>query len=229
MDQPVNQHGISEAAQGTAEREAAEMATRWICFHCGFETSDLREAEAHFGERDDAEEFRPLCRWWSKLSQEDRADAFQDLQQQLNAERDDNARLTVRIEGLEYQQTEVGHYFKGCRSITEAWHKFDSMEGRALAAEEQLESLRIRLSLEPDGDVSEALDSLIAENDELREELAKLKGAVRPFVDAQFGKCSPPTTKQWKLLAEVAGAADPTIQSLVHPVEPKNGSQGDQI
>lgn len=114
----------------------------WRCFHCGFETASATEAEAHFGERDDAEEFKPLCKWWSKLSAEERAAQFQDVLQQLNQERDEASRLLRKVEGLEYrvesQESEIASRFKGCRSINDAWHAFDIMEGRALWAEQQL-------------------------------------------------------------------------------------------
>lgn len=75
--------------------------TAWCCFHCGFETSDYQEAEAHFGERDDPEEFKPLCRWWKRMSSEERGQALQDTIQELAAEREENARMRTQVEGLE--------------------------------------------------------------------------------------------------------------------------------
>ncbi len=79
----------------------------WRCFHCGFETCDPAEAEAHFGERDDPEEFTPTCTWWSKLTREERAQEIQDLQRQFTAEQDENGTLRIKIEGLEYRLVEA--------------------------------------------------------------------------------------------------------------------------
>lgn len=109
-------------------------AETWICFHCGFETSDHNEAQSHFGERDDAQEFSPTCTWWSKLTAEERIQEIQDLLQQITQERDENSLLRTRIEDLEYrvegQLSEI-HGFRPFRAC-------DSIEGRALLAEEQL-------------------------------------------------------------------------------------------
>lgn len=135
-----NQYSQEKQIEDLREQLETEKGT-WRCFHCGFETASPAAAEAHFGERDDAEELTPLCRWWSKLSQEERAQQFQDLQQQLNAERDEAARLISENEGLGHQvscnEADIASRFKGCRSIQEAFNLYDSMEGRALAAEER--------------------------------------------------------------------------------------------
>lgn len=63
----------------------------WECFHCGFKTSDPQEATAHFGDRDDAQEFTPTCQWWQRMDEGERAQEFQTLIQELNAERDQYA------------------------------------------------------------------------------------------------------------------------------------------
>lgn len=61
--------------------------------------------------------------------------------QELDAERAENATLRSKIEGLGYWvdgvEAEVASRFKGCRTVNEAWCAYDSMEGRALLAEEQ--------------------------------------------------------------------------------------------
>lgn len=57
---------------------------RWECFFCEFRTSDRAEAEAHFGDRDDAEEFKPICKWWSNMDDQERKEQFQQTILQLN-------------------------------------------------------------------------------------------------------------------------------------------------
>ena len=117
-------------------------AIPWRCFHCDFITTDYSEALAHFGDRDDAEEFKPLCNWWTNMPESERVETLQDALKQLNAERDENERLRVKVEGLEYQvdsqESVIRSYkpFRNCRSIHDVFCLYDSMEGRALAAEE---------------------------------------------------------------------------------------------
>lgn len=136
-------------ARLTAEL-AATKQDRWTCFHCGFETTDREEAAAHFGDRDDAEEFTPLCRWWKNMTPEERGEALQEAIRDLNAEREENALLRTRIEGLGYQvegqKSEIKSFapFRGCDSINQVFHVYDSMEGRALAAEKELADARDR-------------------------------------------------------------------------------------
>lgn len=116
----------------------------WRCYHCDFVTNDPEDAEAHFGERDDAEEFTPICKWWAEMDEEERADTLQDTLKELNKEREYSANLRAENEKLEYQVNSQTSYissykaFAGCRSITDIFHLYDTMEGRALAAEEKL-------------------------------------------------------------------------------------------
>jgi hypothetical protein len=124
--------------------DAILAALPWRCFHCDFVTSDYAEALAHFGERDDAEEFKPICKWWDRLSEDERKETLQDTIKQLNERENEVMRQTTKIEGLEYQvdsfESCIRSYkpFKNCRSIHDVFCLFDSMEGRALAAEERL-------------------------------------------------------------------------------------------
>jgi hypothetical protein len=114
----------------------------WRCFHCDFVTTDRATAAAHFGERDDPEEFKPICRWWENLAKDERVETLQDTLRQLNSERDENQSLRTKVDGLEYQVNSqegcIKSYkpFRDCHSIHEVFCLYDSMEGRALAAEE---------------------------------------------------------------------------------------------
>lgn len=130
--------------------DAVLAAIPWRCFHCDFITSDAAEAEAHFGERDDAEEFKPICKWWARMGDDERLDALQTTIKDLASERNDNYRQRIAIEGLEYQ---VGLLYNkdfsgykpfleaGVTSVYEAFCVYDSMEGRALLAEQKLRDL----------------------------------------------------------------------------------------
>lgn len=126
------------------QADAILEALPWRCFHCDFVTSDPAEALAHFGERDDAEEFKPICKWWDGLAEDERKATLQDTLKQLREREDELMRAQTKIEGLEYQvdsfESCIRSYkpFKNCRTIHDVFCEFDSMEGRALAAEERL-------------------------------------------------------------------------------------------
>ena len=85
-------------AEVEAERDAtrAEAEAYWRCFHCGFSTKDEKEAEAHFGDRD---EEMALCVWWKESTDLERVQALQDaLQEAATAQAEVAA---VEIEKLE--------------------------------------------------------------------------------------------------------------------------------
>jgi hypothetical protein len=112
----------------------------WRCFHCDFVTNDAREAAAHFGCDDE----QTICRWWASIDSNERLRETQSLARELEAERAENMRLRAHIEGLEYQVgtlvPSIQSYkpFRQCHSIYEVFCLYDTMEGRALAAEERL-------------------------------------------------------------------------------------------
>jgi hypothetical protein len=122
----------------------------WRCYHCDFVTRDAAEAEAHFGERDDAEEFKPICKWWSRMDDHERLETMQSYIKDLAVERNENYSQRIAIEGLEYQvgllyNKDFSGYkpFRDAKvtSVYEAFCLYDSMEGRALSAEEKLKAL----------------------------------------------------------------------------------------
>lgn len=127
-----------------AKMDAILNAIPWRCFHCDFVTSDRAEAQAHFGDRDDAEEFKPICKWWASMSADEKLSQFQQALKDLEAERNQNDRHRTAIEGLEYQVNAIPHAiksykpFRGCSTIYDVFCVYDSMEGRALAAEQRL-------------------------------------------------------------------------------------------
>lgn len=126
--------------------DAILSAIPWRCFHCNFITNDPVEAEAHFGERDDAEEFKPICKWWDRMGDDERIAALQSHIKDLAAEQEENHRLRRQIEGLEYQVDSLPAWkgykvFSQCTSANDIFCLYDSMEGRALAAEEKVKNL----------------------------------------------------------------------------------------
>ena len=96
---------------------------------------------------DDASEFVPICNWYSRETDAERMYSLQDAVKELNHERKDNEKLREHNETLEYQvdmqESVIRSYkpFKDCRSINDVFCLYDSMEGRALAAEERLASV----------------------------------------------------------------------------------------
>lgn len=131
------------------EKEQADAilaALPWRCFHCDFVTADPEEAAAHFGDRDDGEEFKPICKWWANMDDHERLETLQDTIRQLNQGANENMRLETKLEGLEYQvdsqKGAIHSYkpFRQCHSIYDVFCLYDSMEGRALAAEERLKT-----------------------------------------------------------------------------------------
>jgi hypothetical protein len=103
--------------------DAILEATPWRCFHCDFITSDRAEAQAHFGDRDDGEEFKPICKWWDRMDDEERKEAFQDAMRDLNEGAQENMNLREQVEDLEgivgTQESQIKSYkpFRECRSI----------------------------------------------------------------------------------------------------------------
>lgn len=127
--------------------EELVAAIPWRCFHCDFITMDRAEAAAHFGDSDDASEFVPICKWWRSLTEDEKLITLQSTLRDLNSERDANQHLSMKIETLEYQVESqedcMKSYkpFKHCRSIHDIFCLYDSMEGRALAAEQKCSSI----------------------------------------------------------------------------------------
>lgn len=65
-----------------------ELVDYWRCYHCDFVTADRAQAAAHFGDRDDPDECKPLCKWWFLMSEDERVGQLQDVIQQLNEARE---------------------------------------------------------------------------------------------------------------------------------------------
>jgi hypothetical protein len=117
---------------------------KWVCFHCGFATGDEAEAAAHFGDRDDAEEFKPLCKWWRRMTKLERVGEFQTLIKELNQAQEQSYADRREAEKWEYiagsQESDINSRFPGCSSLQDIWNKFDLLKGELLVAQEQIAS-----------------------------------------------------------------------------------------
>lgn len=69
--------------------------SKWLCFHCGFETDDHAEAQSHFG--DDSDD-PALCVFWESLDDAERAHEYQQMVLELNATREEVFSLNAAIE-----------------------------------------------------------------------------------------------------------------------------------
>jgi hypothetical protein len=103
----------------------------WTCFHCDETFIGIEAAREHFGvtltgvalcqEPRDVQEALRRAR--------DAENRWMDLAAKLGVERTENERLAHMLASWERQF--------GTTNPREAWNKLDSMEGRALAAEER--------------------------------------------------------------------------------------------
>lgn len=112
----------------------------WICFHCGERFSvaaqgcyeNARKAAAeHFGADIDEE---PLCQIAQHPQAElvERLVAAERLMREAWADRDTAEEEAAGAVG---ELRSIASMFKGAKTVYDAWCMYDSMEGRALAAE----------------------------------------------------------------------------------------------
>lgn len=167
----------TEARMAQFVRERDEARAAWRCFHCGFETTDRAEAAGHFGDRDDE---HAICVTWNSLNADGKLAEWQATWGQLLELQGENSRLRHKIEGLEYllgsQEADIAQKFKGARGLTEAWQKFDSMEGRALAAEQRRDEARAEVKT-----LRNAAVELDEKNERLAAQAARLREALEQY------------------------------------------------
>jgi hypothetical protein len=117
-------------------RDDMTQGRSWTCFHCDETFTTAEEAAEHFG---DSPEEKPAC----LLGPERKA-----LLTALRKSEGRARRLAHENEVLEYQVGSVEfawRRFGGARSEHEAFCAYDSMEGRALAAEAIVADMAARL------------------------------------------------------------------------------------
>lgn len=115
----------------------------WTCFHCGETFTTVGAARNHFGGDIWAD---PGCMIRVQVGEE------RGLLMELRKREEEVRELRAANEQMDH---EVGSYhamiaelerlFDGARSAHQAWLKYEAMEGRALAAEEQAERLQAEL------------------------------------------------------------------------------------
>jgi hypothetical protein len=93
IDTLVAENSRLTAALGEAQR-------KWRCFYCEFATDNPVEAEAHFGDRDDAGEFKPICKWWARMDDSERRETLQDLSKQVRELQEREEQQTVQMAGI---------------------------------------------------------------------------------------------------------------------------------
>lgn len=111
----------------------------WTCFHCGMTFHKPEDAREHFGA--DAS-WEPACLDRLKHTDQeilDRARRAEEAEQHAEKLR---AEAEAEAEQVHLHLASLGTYFPGCRYIHEAFHLYDTMEGRALAAEATLAVLQ---------------------------------------------------------------------------------------
>lgn len=116
----------------------------WVCFHCGEKLTTVGAAQDHFGAKPQAlagcqikaGEERGLLMALRKT--EASRDEWMDLCTQARMEVE---RLECQVESLTSAMQSYKP-FRNCKSIADVFFLFDSMEGRALAAEARLKELQ---------------------------------------------------------------------------------------
>ncbi len=136
---------LANAEQDLAERDKtiAGLRASWRCFHCNEVFTTEQDARSHFGF---SEFHKPSC--CMKMEAGDKG-----LAAQLREALDDASRLRDEISDesafekqyharLESDIKYLAKQFRECRTLRDVFNVYDSMEGRALAAEERLAEAR---------------------------------------------------------------------------------------
>lgn len=134
----------------------------WTCFHCG-ETfsiarqrcldSALKAAREHFGSNVTDE---PLCKIGTLPHAElvRRVRAAEDAAAEAQRARDE---ADAEAEVAQSELSSLGHRFKGAKTVYDAWCMFESMEGRAVTAEERVHQLEALINTPQTADYFEAV------------------------------------------------------------------------
>lgn len=134
---------------GTTEIRLSEPV--WQCFYCGEVCTGRTEAENHFGLEEWYGEGHPAaCVDPLRHDEKERMAEVIELHRELNGERDENSKLSGKVEGLEYalhlwsrQEPELIRRLKG-NTLSDALHNLESIEGRLLTAEAYVAELKAR-------------------------------------------------------------------------------------
>jgi hypothetical protein len=122
----------------TIAKPSDEGVREWRCFHCNEVFTDAAAAKEHFGP--DTEWQAGCIDPLTKDEAERRQDQV-DMYTELDREREENSRLMSRDYVLSCYERDLAKFFNGAKSVHQAFLVLDSIEGRALAAEEKLAAL----------------------------------------------------------------------------------------
>lgn len=124
---------------------------KWLCFNCGFETSDEAEAEAHFGDGDGSP---AICRWWYEEADEAiRLRAYQEEVVETAGAREAEYQERLRAEKAE---AKVRSMEICCDSYAEENQQFHDRFTKAEAERDRYREMAVRLatSIDRHGDVT---------------------------------------------------------------------------
>ena len=119
-----HEHCVEYILTLQAQNQSLQQKIGWRCFFCDFFTQDKAVAAAHFGDLDDPEEFKPICKWWQRMSAEEKVETLQSYLQELNGERDENTALQQQVEALQVElnqcrETKLCHKCQNNSSLRE--------------------------------------------------------------------------------------------------------------
>ncbi len=110
----------------------------WTCFHCGETLKTVGAAQDHFGEGPFDE---PGCLMKVRVGNE------RGWLMEIRKLEEENAKQSRQIEEMDNEVScfyatvsELKRLFNGARTVHQAWLVYESMESRALAAEEKLDA-----------------------------------------------------------------------------------------
>ena len=118
--------------------DVSRLKNGWRCYHCDFFATTREEAEAHFGDGDEASEFVPLCKWWTKSDEAERMRAYQEVVKDLAVERDFSSAMRAEKSALEDKVAATDAWIKSHwpthTSLQEVFNTFHSQQGELLVA-----------------------------------------------------------------------------------------------
>ena len=108
----------------------------WTCFHCGETFMHPNPARQHFGATPESE---PACRVLN--TEHGFVRRLRGLEMQIDEMRRQRDEANSEAEKLGAQLSAWTTLFPDCHTARDLFNKYDSMEGRALAAEERLTAM----------------------------------------------------------------------------------------
>lgn len=108
---------IRAADHDALAQALADAKATWRCFHCGFETQDNVAAEIHFGDGEGAE---AICLVWSKMTEDEKLNAWVGGEEQLLQARREAADAKADVKNPASLRLLVSELESRCRKADEA-------------------------------------------------------------------------------------------------------------